>query len=174
LHVITFHLPPLRARPLDVGHLVRGMVARYSTRFGKKLFSIHADAMRAIEQFPWPGNIRQLENVVQQAVLTCVGDTLTLAHLPAMIQTRSDGQPHSAAGGPSSLAQNRETTERAVIIRALEKVAYSRTRASQLLGVSRVTLYKKMKKYGLLTKTNPNGSGPISYDLAVPQSAGTD
>ncbi len=172
LHVITFHLPPLRARPLDVGHLVRGMAARYSTRFGKKLYSISPDAMRAIEQFPWPGNIRQLENVVQQAVLTCTGDTLMLSHLPPMIQTRPDGQS-AANGHSSSLAQNRETTERAVIIRALEKVSYSRTRASQLLGVSRVTLYKKMKKYGLLSKTNPNGSGPISYETPLPQPAGT-
>ncbi len=156
LHVVTFHLPPLRARPQDISPLVRGMVAKYSSRFGKKIYAINPDAMRAIEQFPWPGNIRQLENVIQQAVLTCTGDSLTLSHLPPMVQSKSlDGRPTDAVNGySSSLAQNRETTERAVIIRALEKVAYSRTRAAQLLGVSRVTLYKKMKKYGLLVKSN--------------------
>jgi transcriptional regulator with PAS, ATPase and Fis domain len=169
LHVITFHLPPLRARPQDIGPLVRGMAAKYSSRFHKRIYGIEPDAMRAIEQFPWPGNIRQLENVIQQAVLTCTGEWLTLTHLPSMVQTKpGDNRLADAANGhASSLAQNRETTERAVIIRALEKVAYSRTRAAQLLGVSRVTLYKKMKKYGLLAK--PNGFVNTIYETAGPR-----
>jgi DNA-binding NtrC family response regulator len=170
LHVVTFHLPPLRARPQDIGPLVRGMVARYGTRFGKKIFGVAPDALRALEQFPWPGNIRQLENVIQQAVLTCTGELLTLAHLPPMVQTGADGKPvDSHPGYPSSLAQNRETTERAVIVRALEKVGYSRTKAAQLLGVSRVTLYKKMKKYGLLTRP---GFGSGAIDPPGPRMAG--
>ena len=151
LHVVTLHLPPLRARPQDVGPLARGMVARYAGRFNKKLIEVGADAVAALEQFPWPGNIRQLENVVQQAVLTCPGETLTLAHLPAAVAARPDGTraaPAHPAGG--SLAHTRETTERAVILRCLEKSNGSRTRAAQELGVSRVTLYKKMVKYGLI------------------------
>jgi transcriptional regulator with PAS, ATPase and Fis domain len=154
LHVVTFHLPPLRARPQDISPLVRGMVSHYGARFGKKIFAIHTEAMQALEQFPWPGNIRQLENVIQQAVLTCTTDTLTVNHLPLMVQTPLVVKNGHAMNAASSLVQNRESTERAVIVRALEKVAYSRTRASELLGVSRVTLYKKMKKYGLLSKSN--------------------
>jgi DNA-binding NtrC family response regulator len=173
LHVITFHLPPLRARPQDIGPLVRGMVARYATRFGKKIAALQPDTLRALEQFPWPGNIRQLENVIQQAVLTCTGDALTAAHLPPTIQARVDGRA-ADAGYPSSLAQNRETTERAVIVRALEKVGHSRTRAAQMLGVSRVTLYKKMKKYGLLTKSNGshNGNHAAVLDMNGSRAAG--
>lgn len=155
LHVLAFRLPPLRERPQDISPLSRGMVSRYATRFGKSILSIHPDALRALEIFPWPGNIRQLENVLQQAVLSCQGEELKLNHLPQLVHTHSgtgamllNQQPVSA----SSLAHNRETTERAAIIRALEKVSFSRTRAAQLLGVSRVTLYKKMKKYGLLAK----------------------
>ena len=157
LHVVTFHLPPLRARPQDIGPLVRGMVVRYGSKFGKKVFAIDPEALRALEQFPWPGNIRQLENVIQQAVLTCTADTLTPAHLPPMVQAPATGRAGGAAGAAGSLAQNRETTERAVIVRALERVGFSRTRAAESLGVSRVTLYKKMKKYGLL----PPSSGVI-------------
>ena len=78
-----------------------------------------------------------------------------------MIPSRSDGRPNEN-GYQNSLAQNRETTERAVIVRALEKVGQSRTRASQLLGVSRVTLYKKMKKYGLLVKSTNGSHGQIN------------
>jgi DNA-binding NtrC family response regulator len=153
LQVVALNLPPLRARPQDIGPLARGMATRFASRFNKKLFAIHPEAIRVLEHFPWPGNIRQLENVVQQAVLSCTGDLLTPAHLPQAVQQAGNGRPgDSAVGFTSSLAQNRESTERAVIVRALEKVGHSRTRAAELLGVSRVTLYKKMKKYGLLSK----------------------
>jgi transcriptional regulator with PAS, ATPase and Fis domain len=169
LHVITFHLPPLRERPQDIGPLVRGMVARYGTRFGKTLWGVHPDAMRALETFPWPGNIRQLENVVQQAVLTSEGPELLSDHLSPIVRNR---HPQStvltAVNGASTLVHNRESTERTVIIRALEKSAFSRTRAAQILGVSRVTLYKKMKKYGLLTKATPLLSLPGDVAHATP------
>jgi DNA-binding NtrC family response regulator len=160
LHVINFHLPPLRHRPEDIGPLVRGMVARYATRFGKKLFGVCPEALRALEAFPWPGNIRQLENVVQQAVLTSAGNELKLHHLAPLVHARAEGGiPPTplppAAGFGGTLKQSRESTERANILRALEKAGQSRTRAAQLLGVSRVTLYKKMKKYGLFNRPSP-------------------
>lgn len=156
LHVVTFHLPPLRDRVQDIGPLVRGMVARYAARFGKKIVGVAPDALRALEAFPWPGNIRQLENVIQQAVLTCGGPELGLAHLSPMVRSRGGAGGEPAPTYPTSLEQNREATEKAVILRALEKAAYSRTRAAQLLGVSRVTLYKKMKKYKLdVAKSSP-------------------
>lgn len=155
LHVIAFPLPALRDRVQDIAPLSRYMASRYGTRFHKPLFGIGSDAMRALESFAWPGNIRQLENVIQQAVLSTTGPDLRLHHLPAMVHARQG----SEAGSPltsshNSLAQNRETTERSVIVRALEKSGFSRTRAAGLLGVSRVTLYKKMKKYGLLNKSS--------------------
>lgn len=158
LHVISLHLPPLRHRPEDIGPLVRGLVARYGTRFGKKLFGICPEALRALEAFPWPGNIRQLENVVQQAVLTCAGNELKLNHLPPLVHARGEASAASLpllGGFGGTLKQSRESTERANIVRALEKAGQSRTRAAQLLGVSRVTLYKKMKKYGLFAKPVP-------------------
>ena len=161
LHVVTFHLPPLRERAGDIGPLVRGMASKYAARFGKRLTGIDPAALRAAERYPWPGNIRQLENVVQQAVLTSRGESLTLADLPGL--AKQGGADHPAATA-SSLAQNRETTERAVIVQALEKVAFSRTRAAALLGVSRVTLYKKMKKYGLLSK--PGGLAHSAFKLS--------
>jgi len=162
LHVISFHLPPLRHRPEDIGPLVRGMVARYSTKYGKKLFGVDSDAMRTLEAFPWPGNIRQLENAVQQAVLTSNGNELKLHHLPPMVHVKAESSiiPLPTANGVGTLKQNRESNERSNIVRALEKANQSRTRAAQLLGVSRVTLYKKMKKYGLLPR---EGSGPSLY-----------
>lgn len=158
LQVLSFHLPPLRHRPEDIGPLVRGMVARYGTKFGKRLFGVCPEAMRALEGYPWPGNIRQLENVVQQAVLTSSGNELKLHHLSPLVHTRSDvttPPPGVTASYGGTLKQSRESTERVNILRALEKAGQSRTRAAALLGVSRVTLYKKMKKYGLFTRPEP-------------------
>ena len=166
LHVISFHLPPLRHRPEDIGPLVRGMVARYASKFGKKLFGVCPETMRALEAFPWPGNIRQLENVIQQAVLVSTGNELKINHLSPLIHVRSENPAVTIAtpgGFSGTLKQSRESTERANIMRALEKAGHSRTRAAQLLGVSRVTLYKKMKKYGLFSKSSP----PFPFDGIV-------
>ena len=65
------------------------MVARYGTKFGKRLFGVCPEALRVLEAFPWPGNIRQLENVIQQAVLTSRGNELKLHHLSPLVAARS-------------------------------------------------------------------------------------
>jgi two-component system response regulator HydG len=153
LHVISFHLPPLRHRPEDIGPLVRGMVARYGTKYGKRIYGVCPEALRILEAFPWPGNIRQLENVVQQAVLTSTGNELKLHHLSPQVLARTETPTSTIpmpGGFDGTLKQTREATERANILRALEKAGQSRTRAAQMLGVSRVTLYKKMKHYKML------------------------
>jgi transcriptional regulator with PAS, ATPase and Fis domain len=147
LNVMSFHLPPLRERIPDIAPLVRGMASRYNTKYRKDLYDISPEAMAAIESYPWPGNIRQLENAVQQSVLLSSGAIL-LPEMPASGATvpRTNGTADSA----DSLIHNRELLERNVIQRALANNGYSRARAAQALGISRVTLYKKMKKYGLM------------------------
>lgn len=173
LHVVNFHLPPLRHRPEDIGPLVRGMVAKYGTKFGKKLFGVCPEALRTLEAFPWPGNIRQLENVIQQAVLTSAGNELKLHHLAPLVHARAEvaAVPVPAPGSfGGTLKQSRESTERANILRALEKAGQSRTKAAALLGVSRVTLYKKMKKYGLFSRP----VSPLPYPFeSFPTPTGT-
>jgi transcriptional regulator with PAS, ATPase and Fis domain len=149
LNVMSFHLPPLRERIEDVAPLARAMAARFTTRFRKDLFDIHALAVDALEAYPWPGNIRQLDNVVQQAVLVSSGPELLLEHLPGQVRAPRP----AAATSPSAagtLKHNRESLERNVIVRALAEHDHCRSRAAVALGISRVTLYKKMKKYGLL------------------------
>jgi two-component system response regulator HydG len=151
LNVMSFHLPPLRERVQDVASLARGMATRYMDKFRKKLFDFHPEAMAALEAFNWPGNIRQLENAVQQSVLVSSGPEILLKHLPLPIQEYSAcGAETPAVIAADSLTHNREVTERSVIQRALASNGYSRARAASSLGISRVTLYKKMKKYGLM------------------------
>src|SRR5262245_60215077 len=76
LNVMSFYLPPLRERVQDLGPLARGMAARYAQKFGKELFAISPEALAGLEAYPWPGNIRQLENVIQQSVLMSTGPEL--------------------------------------------------------------------------------------------------
>ena len=150
LNVMSFHLPPLRERVQDISTLVRGMAARFNNKFQKDLFEISSEAMAALEAFPWPGNIRQLENVVQQGVLVSSGPELLLQHLPHPVQEYAAlGNSNGQAIG-DSLLHNREVAEKTIIQRALVNCGYSRARAANSLGISRVTLYKKMKKYGLM------------------------
>jgi DNA-binding NtrC family response regulator len=153
LNVMSFHLPPLRERVQDIAPLARGMAARFNHKFNKDLFDISPEAMAALESFPWAGNIRQLENVMQHAVLVSTGPELLFQHLPQPVQEHAaaaaaNGNGHSPAG--ALLHHERDLIERNVIQRALVMNGYSRSRAAEMLGISRVTLYKKMKKYGLM------------------------
>ena len=151
LNVMAFHLPPLRERIEDIEPLVRSLVARFAIKFRKDLIRIHPDTLRTLEGFDWPGNIRQLENVVQQAVLLSSGPELVVKNLSPLVQKRCE-PIYSSRPAAGMLLQNREAAERATIIRALEGAGYCRTRAAAALGISRVTLYKKMRAYGLLAR----------------------
>ncbi len=158
LNVMSFHLPPLRERVQDIAPLVRALVARFNTKFHKELFDISPQAMDAIESFPWPGNIRQMENFIQQAVLVSSGPELLVDHLPQQVR----GYRPTTFAIPSrnqndSLSHNREQVERNIIQRTLVNNGYSRVHTANALGISRVTLYKKMKKYGLMPAANGVG-----------------
>jgi two-component system response regulator HydG len=155
LNVMSFHLPPLRERIQDIAPLARALVARFNTKFRKELFDISPLAMDALESFPWPGNLRQMENFIQQAVLVSSGSELLLEHLPQQVREYRPARvliPARVNG--DSLTRNREQVERNIIQRTLVVNGYSRVNTANALGISRVTLYKKMKKYGLLRNSN--------------------
>lgn len=153
LNVMSFHLPPLRERISDIEPLARGMAVRFARKFNKEIYDIHPEALNALEAFAWPGNLRQLENVIQHAVLMCNAAELLVRHLPAAVQEANlpvlDDEPMLG----DSLHEQRDQAERGVIQRALVSNGFNRTRAADSLGISRVTLYKKMKKYGLLKES---------------------
>jgi DNA-binding NtrC family response regulator len=150
LNVMSFHLPPLRLRPQDIAPLVRSMVARFSRKFHKELFDIRPELLAALESFTWPGNIRQLENAVQHAVLVSAGRELSLEHLPPLTSRGRTSTNILVSATPDSLQHSRELLEHDLIQRALMSSAYNLSRAADALGISRVTLHKKMKKYTVL------------------------
>jgi transcriptional regulator with PAS, ATPase and Fis domain len=150
VNVMSFHLPPLRERAQDIEPLVRGLVAHFNTRFRKDLAGISPGALEALQGFPWPGNLRQLENIVQQAVLVSRGSQLLFEHLPQQVRDHATAvRPAPPPAFPGTLAHDRELRESEPIRRALADNGYRRTRAADALGISRVTLYRKLKKYDL-------------------------
>jgi DNA-binding NtrC family response regulator len=151
LNVLAIHMEPLANRPEDIGPLTRSMVAEFSQKFQKEIFSIHEDALAALRAFPWPGNIRQMENVIQQAVLVSTGPELLRQHLPRPVRECSPVPRVSVAhpGSNGSLVENRNQHERTIIELALRESRNCRSRAAHVLGISRATLYNKMKKYGI-------------------------
>jgi DNA-binding NtrC family response regulator len=113
----------------------------------------------ALYRYPWPGNVRELENVIQRAVIYCRDGVLSAQHLPphvVMCQAgpSNDGtslgsEPHDFIDARTRRGQRVAVSEREIIEEALFKYNYSRTNTAKSLGISRVTLYNKMKKYGM-------------------------
>jgi transcriptional regulator with PAS, ATPase and Fis domain len=148
LNVLSLHLPPLRERLQDIVMLTRQLTARFSAKFGKELFGIHAETWEMLKTFLWPGNIRQLENVIQHAVLVSSGPELLPEHLPQALQEAATSAKEDDQLKARSLSDGRQAAECSIIRKVLADTNNNRTRAAAALGISRVALYKKLKKYG--------------------------
>jgi DNA-binding NtrC family response regulator len=148
LNVITIHPPPLRERKEDVEPLTRHFLAKFSLRMKKQVDSITADALRLLEEYHWPGNIRELENIVERAVILAKGSRITADLLPIQ-RSDSASLPLSAAGKDSL-----ENVERSHIIWVLKKTGYHKSRTAEILGVTRKTLDRKIAEYALTIPKN--------------------
>ncbi len=159
--VTVLRVPPLRERREDIPALCRYFMARYSERLSKAIDDVSSDVFEVLERHSWPGNLRELENVIERAVLFCDGPILSAQFLPALGTDSGDGEPPSAgahAVGLSDVAKHglkeqvREATsklERDLINRALLETNGNVTHAARLLKISRKGLQLKMKELGL-------------------------
>lgn len=153
LNVVTVHLPPLRERRSDVTALVHYFLDRFAP--GKTL-GISPEAMRCMLQYDWPGNVRELENCIERAVALGSQDVLELADLPPAVRAQQEpaavvepfigqtGQVGQAVGNADL-----EELERDTIQRVFEQVQGDKARARKMLGISRATLYRKLKRYNI-------------------------
>jgi DNA-binding NtrC family response regulator len=152
LNVVAFHLPALRQRRPQVAALAVTFLAEACERNGRELAGLAPAAVAALEGHDWPGNIRELRNVIERAVALCAGPRVEVHDLPEHLR------PRRAAAAP---AVNREVaglrlgsgpagTELERITEALARHRNNRVRAAAALGISRVSLYKKLHKYGLI------------------------
>jgi two-component system, NtrC family, response regulator HydG len=154
--VICLKLPPLRHRGGDVEQLAEYFRARFSMEFGKNVVGFTRDALDILNKHEWPGNVRELEGVIQRGVALCQGTRITSGHLsPSLCHPRSSRMP-SLALRPQTplnirpLKEALEEPEKRIIIQALQALNWNRQETARVLDINRTTLYKKMKKYGLL------------------------
>lgn len=152
LNTLSFHLPPLRDRPWDIEYLARKFAIEHSRSHQIELKHIEPEFLAALRQYPWPGNIRELENVIRRAVLYCREGVLTVADLPSAMRPVGRGRSGHAPDRqrPLTLDERLSQVERRIIEETLQRNNFRRTETARELGISRVTLYNKMKKLGIL------------------------
>ncbi len=146
LNVVCLRVPPLRERPKDVPLLVDHFLEHFRLTLGKPVRTISDDALAKLVAYPWPGNIRELENVIERAVILADDERLTARQLPENVVS-----PETSLGGGTdfSLRRARRMLEAEVIGRALRATGGNRTRAAKLLEISQRALLYKIKEYAI-------------------------
>jgi transcriptional regulator with GAF, ATPase, and Fis domain len=155
LNVISLTVPPLRERPEDVPELAQHFLKTYAGRCNAAVTEISDDALAALKGYSWPGNIRQLENVIERAVVMAEGTTVTLHELPP--ELLSDGAREALAPdlgnglsrGIRAERDQRNHREKQELVRALAAAQGNKAEAARALGLARSTLLSRLKKHGL-------------------------
>jgi two-component system, NtrC family, response regulator AtoC len=155
LNVVTLHLPALRDRRSDVPALVHFFLDKFAPG---KMITLSAPAMRCMLDYDWPGNVRELENCIQRAVALGSEDTIDLQDLPPAVRAEQAAPAHTIheeesapvlVAKPPTSATDLEELERATIQRVFQQVNGDKSRARKMLGISRATLYRKLKRYNI-------------------------
>jgi transcriptional regulator with PAS, ATPase and Fis domain len=158
LNVITIHVPALRERREDIPELVMHFLRLYAQRASRPVAQIEDDAMAALKGYAWPGNIRQLENVIERSVVVSEGPVITLDELsPELLTPTGDANGAAAKQRLAKLTplpgrsrrEDREQREKEQLVRALATAAGNKAEAARALGLARSTLLSKLKKFGL-------------------------
>jgi transcriptional regulator with PAS, ATPase and Fis domain len=152
LKVVEITLPPLRERTQDIPLLVDHFVGKFNQQFSKNIVGVSTDVLKLFMDYPWPGNVRQLEHTLEHAFILCRQSIITVNDLPPDFKSLAVAESYSYPAG------SEEETEK--IIRTLEKTRWNKARAARLLGISRKTMYRRMKKH------NISSSGP-EQDMKV-------
>ncbi len=140
LKVVEIRLPPLRDRREDIPLLLEHFRVKFNTQFKKHIEAVSADVLKAFARYPWPGNVRELEHTMEHAFVLCNQAIITIDHLP-MEFMRLPGMRRSTG-------KAREN-DSSVTLEALNKAAWNKAKAARLLGIDRVTLYRRIKKFNL-------------------------
>jgi DNA-binding NtrC family response regulator len=158
LNVVPVFLPPLRERREDIPLLVEHFRQKYNARLKKSVERVEDDALAALAGYTWPGNIRELENVLERTILFAEGPVIRAADLPASLrQTQPQAEGAPAVSPPPStpgplkeiVREQVQAIERDLIVRGLEVTGNNVTRTAKLLKISRKSLQMKMKEFGL-------------------------
>jgi DNA-binding NtrC family response regulator len=159
LNVVTVHLPSLRERRSDIPVLVHHFLKRYAP--GTNLHVTPA-AMKSLLQYEWPGNVRELENCVARAITLGDRQVIDVSDLPPAIRAEGGGAPQTTFSDGSSLSTTAlAEMERMTILKVFEQANGDKALAGRMLGISRATLYRKLKRYNIAIRSNGE-SAPVA------------
>jgi two-component system response regulator AtoC len=147
LNVLNIKLPPLRERPEDVPLLIDHFLNRFNHRLGKAIKNVSTSALSFLLKYQWPGNIRELENVLERAVVLADGEVILAEHLPREMGEKAAPFFDEAMAAEFSLKKTRRMLEKKMITKALKETNGNRTQAANLLEISHPSLLSKMKAY---------------------------
>jgi DNA-binding NtrC family response regulator len=143
LNVFAIELPPLRVRKDDLSLLMQAFLAEFNERNNKSVSAVDSSAMRMLEQYNWPGNVREVRNVIERAVILSNGEFIEPKHLPPLVTDSPDIVKPVIALEPGTTV---EEAERRLILMTLEHTRDNKTRAAEILGISLKTLHNKLNK----------------------------
>jgi PAS domain S-box-containing protein len=141
LKVVEIRLPPLRDRRDDIPLLLEHFRDKFNAKFKKNIEGVSADVLKALNKYPWPGNVRELEHAMEHAFVLCNQNIITIEHLPSEFMKIPGMRRSSGAAQEGDLDPT---------LAALTKTAWNKAKAARLLGIDRVTLYRRIKKYNLI------------------------
>jgi DNA-binding NtrC family response regulator len=145
LAVIRIEIPPLRARPDDIPFLVQHFIEKLGRIFPNHLVGVEPEALEAMKRFRWPGNVRQLENLIESLFAMGLEGRIAPKDLPEALHADDPAPADDAERGPSALSD----AERAVVEKALRACEGNKSKAAAMLKISRTRLYRKIREYGL-------------------------
>jgi DNA-binding NtrC family response regulator len=163
INVIALYLPPLRERGEDIPLLAKHFLAKRIEEEDRPSQEFSKDAVDLLARYPWPGNVREMENIIEQAFIWSKGsDTITPEHLPAILKndTRSSSLRDDTLAGRLSLEKAVMEFEREIILDALKRTSYIQTHAANLLGISRRMLKYRMDTLGIGRPDQEVGTEP--------------
>jgi len=149
LHIIPLTLPPLRDRRSDVPALVDHFIRKLATRTRSEVEGISAEALSMLQAYPFPGNVRELENIIEQALVFAEGELVEVDDLPSFVSKRDRGDSLQIPQGDRTLPEILEELEHQLILRAFKKANGVKTETARILGIKTSALYYKLEKYGL-------------------------
>ena len=151
LNVIDIRMPALKDHPSDIAPLVEHFIAEFSAAGEGRVKGIEPDALKALEAYSWPGNVRQLRNAVEKMVVLAAGETLTLDDVPAEIlaPTAPAAPAEAAATASPAPTASLADVEKAQILAALKAAGGNKTAAADALGISRRTLHRKLREWSM-------------------------
>jgi DNA-binding NtrC family response regulator len=156
LHVITIDIPPLRARDDDALFLAKHFLNLHSARYGRTHMSFDQSALDRLRHHPWPGNVREMRNIIEQSVLLASGPVIDAEHLnlcsPRAFLTQEEAPPIPSEDSSTFPLEGLQlaAVERDLLLRALDHTRWNVTHAARLLGLSRDTMRYRIDKFSLV------------------------